>query len=159
MVRKRDRLIGTLVIWIAVFVAMSKIFDGLNYAPIWMQNYWYQSGGVVVGEDSATAMQIWEDFQSVSSGLFDQTRQIAQTDLFEYYLPYLLLLVLVLLVGAVLSTFFIWRSVIVPEAIASARRHEQSEPTPVASLLDDDGELMEPLADLQPVQNQRQESS
>jgi hypothetical protein len=76
-----------------------------------------------------------------------------------------LLILIVLLTGAVLSTLFIWRSVIVPagvnEVVAAkhAQSSDQADRRTLASLLDDDGELVEPIADVQPIQNQRQEQS
>ena len=164
MVRKRDRVVGTLAIWVAVLITVSMVIDRLNYARLNLQNNWYYSGSVVVGQDSEAALQIWEDLQSISSDIFMQTQQIAQADMIDYYFPYVLLILAALLIGAVLSTLFIWRSVIVPAAVsevmaANSRNRDQADRTPLATLLDDDGELVEPVADVQPVQNQRQAQS
>lgn len=165
MVRKRDRVIGTLAIWVAVLITVSMVIDRMNFARLNMQNNWYYSGSVVVGQDSEAAMQIWQDLQSISSEIFTQTQQIAQAELFNYYFPYILLILGVLLIGAVLSTLFIWRSVIVPAGVSevvaarNAQSHEREDRTPVASLLDDDGELIEPLPDAQSIQNRRQEQA
>jgi hypothetical protein len=162
MVRKRDRVIGTLLVWIAVLISMHSIIQALNYAPVYLQNYWYYSGNVVVGPNSEEAMQVWQDFQSISSSLFAQTQQIARTELFNYYFPYVLFILAILLIGAGLSTLFIWRSVIVPAAMSEAiaaknsESHEQTDARSLASLLDDDGEFIHPDADVQPTQNHRQ---
>lgn len=161
MVRKRDRVIGTLVIWIAVIAAMSRIFEVLNRAPFHLHNSWYASGSVLVGQDSESALRVWEDVQSMSSNIYTQTYQFIQTELFSNHLPYLLLIVAALLVGAVIGTLFIWRSVIVPAGMSESivirtRSNEREERPPITALLEDDGELIEPIADPEPTHNHRE---
>jgi hypothetical protein len=146
MVRKHERVIGTLLVWIGVIVSMSMILDRLNYARVMMQNNWYYSGGVVTGASSEEALRLLEDHQELSQQVWSQVNQFAQVELLTYF-PYLLLLGAVLLIGGVLSTMFIWRSVVVPEEVAEMVAEKQAEvqesERSLSSLLDDDGEINE----------------
>lgn len=158
MVRKRDRVISTLLVWIAVVMAMAMIIGRLNWAAIEMRNFWYYSGNVVTGASQEEATQILQDINIFTGELSSQAQQIAQAELFVY-LPYVLLIGAVLLIGGVLSTMFIWRSVIVPaevsEAIAEKNAANQIAPRSIETLLDDDGELLNPETDTPPLQNHR----
>jgi hypothetical protein len=145
MVRRRERVIGTLLVWIAVLISLSMILDRLNYARIMMQNNWYYSGGVVTGTSSTEeGLRILEAHQDLSQEIWVQVNQFAQAELLTYF-PYLLLIGAVLLLGGVLSTMFIWRSVVVPEAInemVAEKQAAMNEPETEHSLvLEDDGEL------------------
>ena len=145
MVRRRERVIGTLLVWIGVLISLAMILDRLNYARITMQNNWYYSGGVVTGASSEEALRLLEEHQELSQEIWMQINQFAQAELLAYF-PYIFLLMAVLLVGGVLSTMFIWRSVVVPEAISemvSEKQAEMREEEGRSLVLDDDGELVE----------------
>lgn len=164
MIRKRDRVIGTLAVWIGITLAMGMILDRMNGIAINMLNNWYYAGNVVTGASPEEATQILQAFQTMADGLYRQVRGFAQVELLAY-LPYFALLGLLLLVAGVLSTLFIWRSVIVPdqisETIAAGMSEDdaQSPKQSLASLLDDDGEIADVDTDFQPVSNHRQEPS
>lgn len=166
MVRKSERVIGTLMIWIAVPIAMLAALDRLNIVRVHMQNAWYHSTGVVTGAISPEeGIQLMNELQQVNNDLYFQVQQFAGAEMFNY-LPYLLLICAILLVGAIVSTMLIWRSVVVPEAMrqAIAAAEEDAEETAadhtsLASLLNDEGELLDPDTDFQPVRKYEQGSS
>src|SRR5262245_47511195 len=108
MVRRRDRVVGTLLIWLAVVLALTMMIGRLNWAAIEMRNFWYYAGNVVTGASSEEANQLLNEISEITNQLASQTQQIAQTELL-IYLPYILLITAVLLIGGVLSTIFIWR--------------------------------------------------
>jgi hypothetical protein len=160
MVRKSERVIGTLLVWIGVLVSLSMMFDRLNYARVMIQNNWYYSGGVVMGAESTEAgLRILEDHQHLSQEIWMQVNQFAQAELLTYF-PYLLLIGAALLLGGVLSTMFIWRSVVVPQEVSDmiaekqAVIHEAETARSLSSLLDDDGEIAD--TNHQSAQTQRQ---
>ena len=160
MVRKQERVIGTLLVWIGILVTMSVVLSRITGIPIQMRNNWYNSGNVVTGANPEEAARLIESIQSINSELFFDVQRFATAEL-GAYLPYFVLICAVLLVGGVLSTMFIWRSVIVPadiEAAIESRKEDEADiPTgkTLASLLDDDGEF----ADIQPAQNKTQEQT
>jgi hypothetical protein len=164
MVRKQDRVIGTLVIWIAVSVILSMILDRLNYARLDLINHWYYSGAAVAGTTAEDATRILEELQQVGGDIFAQTQAMARAELLQYF-PYILLICAVVIIGGVLSTLFIWRSVIVPAALHETltQYHKQDAEQPVsrslANLLNDDGELAEADDDRQPERNHRPRQS
>ena len=163
MVRKRDRVIGTLLIWIAVLITMGMALGRLTgYPPMFLQNNWYYSGNVVTGASSEEATRILQEIQNVSQELFNEAQQFAQAEVFQY-IPYVLLICGILLAGAVISTFFIWRAVLVPtevsEAIAAGDipdRRRRTAPESLAKLLSDDGELHDSASDPQPERNHQE---
>jgi hypothetical protein len=168
MIRKRDRVVGTLAVWIGILIAMGMILDRMNGVATNLQNNWYYGGNVVTGASPEEATRILGALQSMSNDLFLQVRQFTQAELLAY-LPYFALLGLILLAGGVLSTLFIWRSVSVPaqisEAIASRMAEDvegdgkQSTIQSLANLLDDDGELHAVDTTSQPISHQRQEQA
>jgi hypothetical protein len=141
-------------------VALAKL---TTYPPLFMQNNWYYSGNVVTGASSEEATRILQEIQNVSQGLYNQTQQFAQAEMF-HYIPYILLICGILLAGGVISTFFIWRSVIVPtevsEAIAAGeiqeRKQRRTAPGSLANLLSDDGELHDSEAEPLPEHNHQE---
>lgn len=163
MIRKRERVIGTLLVWIGILIAMGMTLDRMNYINIRMQNNYYNSGSVLTGANQQEATQLLETLQIINSELFFQVQAFTRAELTPY-LPYFLLICAVLLIGGVLSTYFIWRSVVVPEAlseaIAAQREEDERETSGVrslANLLDDDGEILTPDADFEPEHNHREE--
>ena len=163
MVRKRDRVIGTLLIWIGILFTMGMTLDRMSGISITMQNNWYNRGDVVTGASQEEATRLLETLQNINNELFVQVQQFTQTELMTY-LPYFLIISAVLLVGGVLSTYVIWRSVVVPEAISEAiaaskeeDEEAQTDARSLASLLDDDGEIVTADSDFEPEHNHRQE--
>lgn len=156
MLQKRDRVIATLLVWIAVLVALSMAIGRLSFIALDMWGMWYHPGSVITGATSEEAMRILNDFQTFNSELYNQTQQFARAEMLAY-LPYVVLIGAVLLVGGVLSTMFIWRSVAVPaevrEAIAAGK--DQTIRRPEVFELDDDGELIQTEIDSQPSRNHR----
>lgn len=148
MIRKHERIIATLLIWIAELIAIAFVLDRLTGVRVQMENAWYYSGSVVTGATFQEATQVMEELQSVTGSLFMHARTIAQAELMPYA-PYILLICAILLIGGVLSTLFVWRSVIVPdrlkEMLNTIENDEdlQSSAQSLASLLEDDGEVAE----------------
>lgn len=154
MVRRRDRVVGTLLIWLAVLLSLTMIIGRLNWAAIEMRNFWYYAGNVVTGASSEEANRLLNEISQITGELSSQTQQIAQTELL-IYMPYILLIAAALLLGGVLSTIFIWRSVLVPAEVSEAIAERHSAPRSIDALLDDDGELIQPESDVHPAQNHR----
>jgi hypothetical protein len=158
MVRKRDRVIGTLLVWIGVLISTSMVLDRLNYARLDLQNNWYYTGGVLTGVSSEEANEILQNVQSISTEIYFQTQNFVKAELFTYW-PYFLLIIGLLLAAGVVSTLFIWRSVIVPAEVRemiAANDYGESQPArSLATLLDDDGELVPLEDDPQPATNHR----
>ena len=163
MIRKRDRVIGTLAIWLGILVVLGMILDRMNGIAFSMLHTWYHAGNVVTGASPEEATRILEAFQALNNDLFIQVRQFTQAEMLAY-LPYFVVLAIILLAGGVLSTMFIWRSVAVPtqisEAITAHRAADEEQPTnqSLASLLDDDGEIRDADPDYQTTKNYQQES-
>ncbi|MBZ0286956.1 MAG: hypothetical protein K8I30_05035 [Anaerolineae bacterium] len=156
MVRKRDRVIATLIVWIGVLVAMAVILGRLTGPGLEMQNFWYYSGSVVTGGSSEEAMQVLDGINKITNDLQMQTRQYAQAELMAY-LPYIVLLSAFFLAGGMLSTFFIWRSVVVPGALMDkVNLYKEIESEPRAVHLDDDGELVHMVMDAEGQQHNRE---
>ncbi|MEO8610824.1 MAG: hypothetical protein ABI690_23205 [Chloroflexota bacterium] len=159
MVRKRDRVIATLIVWIGVLVAMSVILGRLSGAALDMQNFWYYSGNVVTGGSSEEALQALNSINGMMNQLQFQTQQFAQAEMFAY-LPYVVLLSAIFLGGGLLSTLFIWRSVAVPAELAErVKDYKEFVPPPRTVVhLDDDGELIHMATHSQSTQNYQEES-
>ncbi len=164
MIRKRDRVIGTLMIWVAAVVSMMLAVGRLNDTNVWANNYWYHAGNLVTGATPEEATRIVNELQSIGQGFYTQTRQFAQAEMLAY-LPYILLIAAIVLAGALLSTMFIWRSVAVPAEISeriageAALEHTHAANESLAHLLDDDGELVDLDSAAAPRQRREQRSS
>ena len=91
MIRKRERVIGTLLVWIGILIAMGMTLDRMNGIHIWMQNNRYSSGNIVTGASQEEATQLLETLQSINNELFFQVRQFTFTELIPY-LPYFALI-------------------------------------------------------------------
>ena len=162
MVRRHERVIATLLVWIAELLAVSFTFDRLNAIRVQIENAWYFSGGVIAAATSEEAAQVMEEFQRLSSEVYSKAQILARAELAAYY-PYILLICAMLLLGGIISTLVIWRSVIVPdklkdmvEAYQEAEDDAQPAAQSLASLLDADGEIPETF---QPEPQQRQAKS
>lgn len=156
MIRKRDRVVGTLAIWVGALIAMGMMLDRMNSINISMQNAWYYTGSVVTGASSEEAIKILNDLQSLSNDYYTQTQQFVRAEMLTYF-PLIVILCMILITAVVVSTYFIWRSVAVPEEVSErieARKSAAEKPTTsLANLLNEDGELIpEPE---QPEQNHR----
>lgn len=145
MIRKRDRVVGTLAIWLGAVIALGMMVDRLNIINIQMQNFWYYTGSVVTGGSSEEAMQSLQNLQSINNQIHMQTQQFARAELLQYF-PFIAILCLVLIAAAVISTYFIWRTVAVPAEVSErieARRSTGGKPTTsLATLLNEDGEII-----------------
>jgi hypothetical protein len=145
MIRKRDRVVGTLAIWAGALIAMGMTLDRMNFINIQMENAWYYTGSVVTGASSEEAMKILEDVQQISNQYFTQTQQFARAELLAYF-PLIVIVCMVLIAAAVISTYFIWRSVVVPvevsERIEARKSTGEKSTTTLASLLNADGEII-----------------
>jgi len=114
MVRRQERLIATLLVWIATLLALSAILERLLRPNLDMQNNWYYYAPVVTGENAEEASQAISRIQDISSSVYYQIQQFAHSELLQYS-PAILFVSAAILLAAVLSTVFIWRSVIVLE--------------------------------------------
>ncbi len=151
MIRKIDRVVGMLMIWVGVFISMIIIMTRLSYAHLVASNYWYYAN-VVSGATSEQAMRINDDLSTIGQQFYMQAQQFAQAELLTY-LPYILLVAAMLLAGAVLSTFFIWRSVLVPDSVTEALVAEDNRQS-LTELLED-GELVDLAAAGENVRKER----
>ncbi|MAS38087.1 MAG: hypothetical protein CL610_29090 [Anaerolineaceae bacterium] len=149
MVRKRERVLGTLIIWSAMLMMLVMLVERMTYPRIHMQNAWY-SYNIVTGATSEEATRILESFQTINSDIYNQLNGFAQAEM-AGYLPYILLISGVLLAAGVISTLLLWRLAHVPASVRESMDvHTQEDDTPLASLFDDDGELID---ELEPAQN------
>jgi len=158
MVRKRDRVIGVLLVWVAILIGMALALERLTDLAVNDYNLWYGNFQVVTGANPEEANQALNGLQSLTNDLFFQTRQLGYSELFRYA-PMILFIGATLLIGAMLSTLFIWRSVIVPETAIppeeenalKAKHHFSSHrighEREVSAIVADDGELIEHLPD------------
>ncbi len=147
MVRKRDRVIGILVVWIGVFFGMAMALGRLAQPAINHYNVWYWNFQVVTGADPEEASEVIQGMQSVSNDLYYQVQQFANDEILQYA-PLILFTGAILLIGALLSTWFIWRAVIVPEATSEEENSLKANlpflhRTAESAVVDDDGELIE----------------
>lgn len=149
MVRKRERVLGTLIIWSAMLLMLVMLVERMTYPRIHMQNAWY-SYNIVTGATSEEATRILESFQTINSDIYNQLNGFAQAEM-AGYLPYILLISGVLLAAGVISTLLLWRLAHVPASVReSMDAHTREDDTPLASLFNDDGELID---ELEPAQN------
>lgn len=161
MVRKRDRVIATLVVWIGILIAMSAILGRFTGPGLDMQNFWYYSGNVVTGGSSEAAVEVLNNINNFTNDVQSQTRQFAQAELLAY-MPYIILLSALFLGGGLLCTIFIWRSVAVPGELierVNAYKESASAPEPHLVHLDDDGELVHMPRESQPAPHYQEQTS
>jgi len=147
MVRRRDRVVGTLAIWTAVLVVLGIMLDRLNIINLQMQNFWYYTGSVVTGGSSEEAMEALQSLQNINNQYYGETLKFARAELLNYF-PLIIILCAVLITAAVISTYFIWRSVVVPaevsERIEARKTAERESARPLSALLNEDGEIIPP---------------
>lgn len=151
MVSRRDRVIGVLLVWIAICFGMAMALGRLAQPAINQYNVWYWNFPVVTGADPEQANEVIREMNAVSNDLFYQVQQFANAEILQYA-PLILFTGATLLIGALLSTWFIWRSVIVPATRDEgntldskhrfASRSANDEPD-IAVVVADDGELIE----------------
>ena len=127
MVRKHQRVIGTLIVWIMTLIALGMMVDRMNYGHLSSMFNWFNAN-VVTGASSEEALRILDSVQQVSSDAYSQANHFAQTALYAYT-PYFLLICALLLVGASLATMFIWRSVVVTHSLPELHRTEDESET------------------------------
>jgi hypothetical protein len=137
MPRRTQRLIATLLVWIAILFTVGIVLGRVGFT--WINSYSgaYWPGNVVTGGDAETATRLLGQIQEVNNEVWQQSQMIA-SELYTQYALWMIALVAIMLAGAVISTFFIWRSVYLPEMqspadeslLRAGKRH----------LLDDDDE-------------------
>lgn len=117
--RGRDRLFGTVAIWVAVAVMMNNLLDRLlrvsaDFSGLWPPlNFYYQSlpdGSVLPGNpiSGLTDTQINEIGNRIGSQIVSQTNDIVAHQASN--IPVMVILALALILAATLSTYFIWRN-------------------------------------------------
>lgn len=124
-------------------ISMTVIVARLNYAHLMTSNYWYYAN-VISGTTPEQATRINNDLSSIGQEFSMQAQHFAQAELLTY-LPYILLVTAILLIGGVLSTFLIWRSASVPDSISEVITAEDTRQS-LTELLED-GELVDLAAD------------
>ncbi len=113
MVRRQERLIATLLVWIATLFALLAVLERFTRPILDIQNNWYYVSSVVTSQNPEEANQAINSIQEISNNIYFQTQQFANSELLTYS-PAVLVVGAALLIAATLSTMFIWRSVIVP---------------------------------------------
>ncbi|MEO8608484.1 MAG: hypothetical protein ABI690_11405 [Chloroflexota bacterium] len=152
--RGRDRLFGTVAIWIAVAIMMNNLLDRFlritaDFSGLWPPlNFTYQTlpdGSVLPGNaiSNLTENQLNEIVNRVGSQIITQTNDIVARQAGN--IPIFVILALALILAATLSTFFIWRHAHVEaDAPAQAKRATNakskrgSRVEQVVNALDDD---------------------
>ncbi|MCA9911358.1 MAG: hypothetical protein KC519_22045 [Anaerolineae bacterium] len=132
MINRRDRIIGTLIVWGAMLMALVLFLQQFRSPGVNVWGNWY-AYGTFVGSDPLEASRVIDALSNFSSNNY-QTIQAFVTEQMRGYYPLLALLVLILIGTAVFSTYVIWRSVIIPDSAhelaekrKSAARLEQAE--------------------------------
>lgn len=114
MVRRYERVIATLLIWIAVLVAFTGLIERFSRPIINFQNNWYYFSPVVTGADADEANQAISAVQNTSNQISHQIQAFTEAEILKYT-PVLLIVGAVLLIAACVCTFIIWRSIVLPE--------------------------------------------
>jgi hypothetical protein len=158
MVGRRERVIGTLIVWVAVAIALVTTVGRFDWIYVYPNSLWFNPIGVVTGAASEDVGQLLSSLSTFTSELYTQMSQTAQMELL-LYTHYILVVSAVLLLGGVLSTMFIWRSVIVPstwsEKLSREKEQIEHQNRAVTVRLDDDGELIHTEIEPQSRQNHR----
>ncbi len=130
--RGRDRLFGTVAIWVAVAIMMNNLLDRFlritaDFSGLWPPlNFTYQmspDGSVLPGNpiSSLSESQLNEIVNRVGSQIISQTNDIVARQAGN--IPVFVILALALILAATLSTYFIWRHAHVEaDAPAQAKR-------------------------------------
>jgi hypothetical protein len=117
--RGRDRLFGTVAIWVAVAVMMNNLLDRLLrisadfsglWPPITFTSQMLPDGSVLPGNPASnlTENQIIELGNRIGSQIVSQTNDIVAHQASN--IPVMVILTLALILAATLSTYFIWRN-------------------------------------------------
>jgi hypothetical protein len=136
MPRRTQRLIATLLVWIAILFTAGTVVSRIASPPVNSWNAWYTYGNIVAEGDPEQANQLLTDIQQLANDVYQQSQAIAM-GLYGQYALWLLVILAILLVGGVVATFFIWRSVALPVMAAEAGN---VLPAGKRRLLEDDGE-------------------
>lgn len=114
MLRKYDRILGTLIIWIAILFSMYFLLGAFTYPRVSSQNVWYWPGNVVVSSDPDAANKAMQSLNAVSDKLYWTVDSFTRNELLAYW-PALLVIAVILLAGGLVGTYFIWRHARLPE--------------------------------------------
>jgi hypothetical protein len=114
MPRRTQRLIATLLIWLAVLITAGTVLSRIASPITSLNNAWYGVGNIVADGDVETANRLMNDLQQLANSLWPRSQQLAQ-EAYGQYIPWLMLMVGIILVGGMTATYIIWRSVYLPE--------------------------------------------
>lgn len=115
MVRKYDRIVGTLLIWIAIPIAILTLLNYFLAPRIGWQNAWYWPVSIITTNDPEAAGRALQAIDEISYNIQTSLDQFARDEVW-HYAPLLLLIMLTVLAAGALCTYFIWRSVRLPDA-------------------------------------------
>lgn len=115
MPRRTQRLIATLLVWIAILLTTGVIVSRAGLLEITSSIGGYWPSNVVTGGDAETVAGLLGRIQSINNEVWSQTQTMAN-ELYTTYALWLVLMIGIILAGAVISTFFIWRSVYLSES-------------------------------------------
>ncbi len=115
MISRRDRLIGTLIVWLAMFMMLAFLVQQFTAPEVNTWNNWYGFGAITAAEpEKATrAFEALNTFGNITY----QSAHALVTEEMRAYAPLLLVLVLALIGAVMTSTYIIWRSVIIPHSV------------------------------------------
>jgi len=151
MPRRTQRLIATLLVWIAMLMTVGIVVSRIATPEVYPMNAWYPYGGMVTGTDPETANRLMQQIGAVTDGIWDSGRSLAM-EYYGMYAVWLIAIVAILLMGGVAATYFIWRSAQLPDSV------EQETPSVMAAgkrrLLEDADESAEMLRTNQTSQRQ-----
>jgi hypothetical protein len=129
--RGRDRLFGTVAIWVAVAIMMNNLLDRFirvtaDFSGLWPPlNVMYQSypdAPPLPGASNLTVDQLNEVVNRVGPQIISQVNDMVARQM-ATNIPIMVILALALLLAATLSTFFIWRHAhLESDAPAQAKR-------------------------------------
>jgi hypothetical protein len=148
MPRRSQRLIATLLIWIAILITVGVVVSRIAEPPVETWNAWYGYGNIVADGNAEAAAQTLNDISQMGSTLWQESRLIAM-ELYGQYAAWLLVIIGILLTGGIASTYLLWRGVYLPERIRetdqtlprASKRHSSDD-----ELADDYASEQRPLA-------------
>ena len=115
MISRRDRLIGTFIVWFVMFMALALLMQQFTAPEANVWNNWFGFGAISAA-DPEQASRAFEALNAFSSTTY-QSSQALIAEQMQAYLPLLLLLVTALIGAALTSTYIIWRSVMIPNSV------------------------------------------
>jgi hypothetical protein len=122
----RDRLFGTVAIWIAVAVMMNNLMDRFIRITADFSGLWppMNFSGEFSPEQFDVMNQITETGNRVGIQIFGEVNDIVARQM-STNMPIFVVLALALIVAATLSTYFVWRNAHLDTDKVSQSRHAQ----------------------------------